>query len=67
LQFSVFRMDKLTVQTNSVQKEYTFDIPKHVQQPMITEVVKYFQNRRDNPCSAHDGIVVMRTMESIVG
>jgi predicted dehydrogenase len=67
LQFSVFKMDNLTVQTKSDQKEYTFDVPKHVQQPMISEVVKYFQNRRDNPCSAHDGVVVMRIIRSIVG
>ena len=46
-----------------------FPVPKHIQQPMLEEVVKYFQSsERDddhkNPCSIQDAIVVMKIINS---
>lgn len=42
-----------------------FDHLPHVQQPMIEQVVRYFRNESANPCSAKDGIEVMRMIDKI--
>jgi predicted dehydrogenase len=44
-----------------------FDHLKHVQQPMIEQVVKYFLGESDNPCSGEDAVEVMRIMDKITG
>jgi hypothetical protein len=43
-----------------------FDPPKHIQQPMIEKVVRYFQGKGENPCSASDAILSMSVMEQFV-
>ena len=44
---------------------FTFDNPKHIQQPMIQEVVNYFLGYGPNPCSAGEGLKVMMAMEKL--
>ncbi|MEJ7778133.1 MAG: Gfo/Idh/MocA family oxidoreductase [Daejeonella sp.] len=39
----------------------------HVQQPMIEQVVNYFLNKGPNPCSAVDGVEVMRMIDRVTG
>jgi predicted dehydrogenase len=64
LSFSIFKHDQLRVIIDGDIKEETFSVPQHVQQPMIEQVVKYFLNESANPCSAEDGVEVMRLIEA---
>lgn len=44
-----------------------FPTPKHIQQPMLENVVQYFQSEKnayENPCSIQDAIVVMKIINS---
>lgn len=61
--FSVFTHDKLSVTINGEEQLYHFDPIAHVQQPMIEQVVQYFLGEASNPCSAEDGVEVMRLMD----
>jgi predicted dehydrogenase len=66
MRFSIFTMDSLQITTSDDVTNMTYDTPEHVQQPMISEVVKFFVGHRDNPCSAYDGVMVMRIMDALV-
>jgi predicted dehydrogenase len=61
--FSIFRHDKLMLTLGDETEEQTFEVPAHVQQPMIEKVVKYFGGVGDNPCPATDGVEVMRLID----
>jgi predicted dehydrogenase len=41
-----------------------FAPPMHIQQPMIEQVVNYFQHKGDNPCSIEEATIVMRVMDA---
>lgn len=56
--------NKITLSKNGADKEFIFGALPHVQQPMIEEVVKYFLNKADNPCSAGQAIQSMQLMDS---
>ncbi|RYE13077.1 MAG: Gfo/Idh/MocA family oxidoreductase [Sphingobacteriales bacterium] len=43
---------------------FEFTHPKHIEQPMIAQVVRYFNNEQSNPCSADEALIVMRMMDS---
>jgi predicted dehydrogenase len=40
--------------------------PQHIQQPMIEQVVRYFNNERPNPCTADEAVTLMEIMDSFV-
>lgn len=61
--FSIFRHNNLLLNINGQQTEETFDIPEHIQQPMIAKVVEYFLDEGANPCPAQDGVEVMRIID----
>jgi predicted dehydrogenase len=63
LQFSFFdsKPVKITVANNS--SSFYFEPPQHVQQPMIEQVVQYFQHRAPNPCTAIEGAEIMRWID----
>jgi predicted dehydrogenase len=63
ISFSIFRHNALVIETNGDKKEMTFEVPAHVQQPMIEKVVEYFNDEGRNPCSAEDGVEVMRLID----
>jgi predicted dehydrogenase len=50
--------------TNEGKKEYNFQPPAHIQQPMIEKVVQYFSGKAENPCSASEALESMKVMES---
>ena len=56
----------VTVKTKEEEHQMSFDPPKHIQQPMIEKVVRYFQGKGENPCSASDAILSMSVMEQFV-
>jgi predicted dehydrogenase len=64
LSFSIFKHDKLYIKLNGQAKqEVSFEIPQHVQQPMIDKVVKYFLDEEPNPCRGEEGVEVMRLID----
>lgn len=64
IRFSVFEQQPLILLKNGVETVFEFDKLQHVQQPMIAQVVQYFLGRAENPCSAAEGVVVMKMMEA---
>ena len=46
---------------NSAKEEFVF--PENIQQPMIEQVVSYFQGLRGNPCSLDEALITLRMME----
>jgi predicted dehydrogenase len=65
--FSVFGQQKLSVTRNHETEIISFEPPRHVQQPMIEKVVAYFLGEGANPCSAEEGVTVMRLMDQFTG
>lgn len=64
IRFSVFgSLCELTLQHET--KHLEFDHLPHVQQPMIEQVVRYFNGETANPCSAAEAVVVMKMMDGI--
>ena len=66
IRFAVFgNLCELVVDEKLEQLE--FDHLRHVQQPMIEQVVKYFRGETINPCSGKEGVEVMKMMDQITG
>ncbi|MEP6926086.1 MAG: Gfo/Idh/MocA family oxidoreductase [Ginsengibacter sp.] len=67
IMFSVFGQQKLSITKNGGTEIFSFEPLQHVQQPMIEKVVEYFLDEGPNPCSAEDGVIVMRLMDQFTG
>jgi predicted dehydrogenase len=52
---------------NEKEQHMHFDQPKHVQQPMIEQVVNYFLGQAENPCPASEAIEVMKLIDAFAG
>jgi predicted dehydrogenase len=65
LSFSVFDHNPLILEKDGKQTVIEFDSLRHVQQPMIQKVVEYFLEQTSNPCSASEGVEVMKMMDAI--
>lgn len=63
--FPVFG-NEVTVITSSGEQQLNFEPPKHIQQPMIEKVTRYFLGMDSNPCSAEEAIQSFRIMEAFV-
>lgn len=63
ISFSVFGKAQIAVIKKGKTSTVHFEKPEHVQQPMIEKIVQYFLGKGENPCSAQDGVEVMRIME----
>ena len=61
--FSFFEQQPVKLIINGKTEIFSFDALKHVQQPMIEQVVNYFRGEGTNPCSAEDGVAVMRLID----
>lgn len=63
IKFSFFRVS--TIELNTVDGKATIeeDYPKHIQQPHIENVVKYFRGQGPNPCSLEEALVTMKIMD----
>jgi predicted dehydrogenase len=67
IQFA-FHGNKITLTKDGQATDFPFIHSKHVQEPMIGEVVKYFTNGiAINPCSAEEGINTMRIIDQLTG
>lgn len=52
--------------TTEEEKTESFVHPQHIEQPMITQVVSYFNGLTDNPCSIEEAIVTMEIIDGFV-
>lgn len=62
--FSFFEHKPVTIITDGKTESISFDPLQHVQQPMIEQVVNYFLDEGANPCSAEEGVKVMKLIDS---
>lgn len=67
ISFSIFGEPEIAVIKKGNTATIHFEKLEHVQQPMIEKVVQYFLGKGENPCSAEDGVEVMRLMEAFTG
>jgi predicted dehydrogenase len=67
IKFNVFDAPIIEMVRDGKHEKILFDRLAHVQQPMIEKVVQYFLGEGANPCSAKDGVEVMRIMETFTG
>ena len=61
--FASFEESKLHILkgNNSTVEQFVF--PQHIQQPMIEQVVKFFQGKASNPCPLQDALVTLAMIE----
>lgn len=65
IRFSVFEQQPIVLTTAYGSTErFQFESLQHVQQPMIQKVVAYFLGEAPNPCSAEDGVSVMKMIDA---
>ncbi len=62
--FSVFEQQPVVLLKDGHETLFEFEKLQHVQQPMIENVVAYFLGFADNPCSAEEGLEVMKMIEA---
>lgn len=59
-----FYSNQFSLQTSKGTKDFEFQQPKHIQQPMIAQVVDYFMDERQNPCSLEEAYQSLHIMET---
>ena len=59
-----FYGETILLETNDDSKVFSFQNPKHIQQPMIEQTVRYFLGKDENPCSVENGVLVMQIMDA---
>ena len=52
--------------TEDEEKTETFVHPQHIEQPMISRIVNYFNGLEDNPCSIEEAIGTMEIMDGFI-
>lgn len=67
LSFPIFDHKQLTLEKQGTKTTFEFNNLQHVQQPMIQKVVEYFLDRSPNPCTASEGVDVMKMMDALAG
>ena len=63
VRFPVFGKHEMETEVNGKREIVSFEVPMHVQQPMIEKTVAYFSGLGENPCPADAGCETMRLME----
>lgn len=64
IMFSFFGSDVTVKNEHGEKQHHHFENPKHVQEPMIGSVVKYFCREAENPCSIDEAVIVMKMMDA---
>lgn len=57
--------NQIEINTSDFLEVLKFKHPENIQYPMIEATVEYFLGKRDNPCSAHEGLRVMELMDIV--
>ncbi len=60
--FAVFG-NYIDITKNGSTQKLEFQMPEHIQQPMIEQVVQYFLGDGENPCAGESGIRVMEIID----
>lgn len=63
ISFNVFDHLSFSLITLNRTEVFSFEPLQHVQLPMIKRVVDYFLDKADNPCSAAEGLKVMKMVD----
>jgi predicted dehydrogenase len=64
--FASFVKATLTIRDSEDNiKTENFEFPENIQQPMIEQVVNYFQGSRGNPCALEEALITLRMMEKV--
>jgi predicted dehydrogenase len=66
LRFSFFDGGGIELITSNTTTVFNFEALQHVQQPMIEKTVQYFLGEAENPCTAEEGVEIMRWIEEFV-
>ena len=66
ISFSIFGQF-IKVNLNGEEEIINFDPLPHVEQPMIEQVVAYFRDEDENPCSAEEALKTMKLMDGFTG
>lgn len=64
--FSFFKEPRLQLITDNGTDEFSFEYPVNIQHPFIEQTVQYFLGQRENPCSLHEALVMMKVIEQSV-
>ena len=64
ISFPVFEHQQLVLNVQGKEEIIPFNQLEHVQQPMIQQVVSYFLNEAENPCSIDEGLEVMQIIDA---
>ena len=59
-----FYGEEVHLQQGDHRQTFSFKHPPHIQQPMIEQVVRYFQGKQVNPCPGQVGEEVIRIMNT---
>lgn len=62
--FGFFSSSQITISKAGEDRVIEIDYPMHVQEPFIEQVVSYFRGEGPNPCSASDGVEVLRLIDT---
>lgn len=60
--FAVFG-NCIEITKDGATEKLAFQMPEHIQQPMIEQVVQYFLGKGENPCKGEIGVRVMEIMD----
>jgi len=63
INFSFFRASTLGLNTEKGRQIFEQEYPVHIQQPHISNVVKFFLGEGRNPCSLKEALVTMRVLD----
>ncbi len=58
--------NELTLKLANGSEIFNFERPDHIQQAMIEQVVRYFNNERENPCSIEEALKSLEIMARFV-
>jgi len=62
--FGFFSSSQITISKAGEDRVIEIDYPMHVQEPFIEQVVSYFRGEGPNPCSAAEGVEVLRLIDT---
>lgn len=66
LKFPFFRSPMHLLTVSPEEKTLELTVPKHIQEPMISDVVKFFRGDGPNPCTLEESLTSMKMMDSTI-
>lgn len=63
IRFSFFRVSTIELVTENGTEKIQHEYPHNIQQPHIDNVVRFFRDEGENPCSLQDALVIMNILD----